>query len=112
LHQNLTSTQLKVTHEGDLKFYYLELISNDHTIVRLHGEEITLIFLNFILAQANNVPLSKILKAIYLPTFKDLKDVLQSTQELKNVFESILLKTQSTINSVFQTHVISNKRNA
>jgi hypothetical protein len=110
LHQPLTSTQLKVTHEGDLKFYFLELISNDRAIVRLHGEEITLSFLNFILAQAVQVPIAKILKAVHIPSFIDLKDVLESTHELKDVFLTILNKAQSTINSVFQTHVISSRR--
>ena len=111
LHLPLTETQMKVTHEGDLKFYFLELLSGDKVIVRFCSEEIVILFLNFILSHALNVPISKILKAVHLPSLTDLMSIIDTTQEMKQTYQSLLEKVQFSIQSVFRTHVVSPKKN-
>ncbi len=105
LHLPLTYCQMNTTHEGDLKLHSLDLVSNDRIIVRLHGEEIIILFLNFLLSHAYQVSLSKILKAIYLPSLSDLKQIIHTTQDLKNTYQSLLEKVQSSIQLVFRTDV-------
>jgi hypothetical protein len=105
IHLPLTQTQMKVTHDGDLKLHSLELISNDRVIVRLHAEELVILFVNFLLTQATNYPLSKILKAIHVPSLSDLKVVIETTHGLKETYQSILEKVQSSILKAFTTQV-------
>jgi hypothetical protein len=101
----LTSTQMKVTHEGELKLYSLELISNGRVIVRLHAEELIILFVSFLLTHAVNVPLSKILKAIHVPSLNDLKLVVETTQGLKQTYQELLEKVQNSIQMAFRVHV-------
>jgi len=106
LHLPLTQTLMKVTHEADLKLYSLELLSGSKVIVRLHAEEVIILFLNFLLSHAMNAPLSKILKAIHLPSLQDLKFIINSTSDLKQTYIELLNKVQSSIFSAFKNHVI------
>jgi hypothetical protein len=110
LHLPLTQTQIKVTHEGDLKFYFLELMSGDRVIVRFCSEEIVILFLNFILSHALNVPISKILKAVHLPSLTDLMSIIDSTEDMKQTYQALLDKVQLSIQSLFRTHVVSPKK--
>lgn len=105
IHLPLTQTQMKVTHDGDLKLYSLELISNDRVIVRLHAEELMILFVNFLLTHAMNVSLSKILKAIHVPSLNDLKLIIETTQGLKQTYQEVLSKVQASILVAFSVHV-------
>jgi hypothetical protein len=105
IHLPLTQTQMKVTHDGELKLYSLELISDNKVIVRLHAEELIILFVNFLLSHALNVSLSKILKAIHVPSLEDLKLVIESTEGLKETYQEILDKVQKSIMLAFRTHV-------
>jgi hypothetical protein len=105
IHLPMTNTQIKVAHEADLKLYSLELISRDKVVVRLHAEEVIVLFLNFLLTQAQNVPISKLLRAIHLPCLQDLKQVVETTQGLKDVYQELLEKVQQSMMLAFRTHV-------
>lgn len=105
IHLPLTQTQMKVTHEGELKLYSLELISNERVIVCIHSEELIILFLNFLLTHAQNVAISKILKAIHVPSLSDLKLVVESTQGLKETYQTLLEKVESSILMAFRIHV-------
>ena len=110
IHLPLTQTQMRVTHEGELKLHSLELISNNRVIVRLHSEEIIILFVNFLLSHANNIPLSKVLRAIHIPSLNDLKQVIDTTQNLKQTYQELLTKVQSSILTAFRIHVSPNKK--
>lgn len=105
IHLPLTSTQMKVTTEGELKLYSLELISNGRVIVCLHAEELIILFVNFLLTHAVNVPLSKILRAIHVPTINDLKLIVETTEALKKTYEELLENVQNSIQMAFRVHV-------
>lgn len=105
IHLPMTQTQMKVTHEGDLKLYYLELISADKVVVRLHAEEIIILFLNFLLSHAQNVPISKILRAVHIPALADLKEIIETTHGLKATYQDLLAKVQRSMMLAFRTHV-------
>ncbi|HXH32296.1 MAG TPA: hypothetical protein VNJ01_15965 [Bacteriovoracaceae bacterium] len=105
IHQPLTETQVRVTHEGELKLHYLELISGDRTIVRLHAEEVMVLFVHFILSQATGVPVSKILRAVHVPSLADLKLVIETTSSLKLNYQELLKGVQKSIMDAFRLHV-------
>lgn len=106
MHLSLTDTQLKVTHEGDLKLYSLELISGDRVIVRFHAEEPIILFVQFLLAHATNVPISKILRAVHIPGLKDLKQILETTSTFKIVYQELLDKVQNSMMNAIRGHVM------
>jgi hypothetical protein len=105
LHLPLMQTHINITHEGELKLYSLDLMSNGRVIVRLHAEELIILFVNFLLTQATNFPLSKILKAIHVPSLSDLKLVVETTHGLKETYQDILERVQSSILMAFTRHV-------
>ena len=105
LHLPLTQAIVKITHEGDLKLHSLELMSQNRTILRLHGEEVVIQFLNFLLSHAINAPLSKVLKAIHIPSATDLKQVIDTTLDLKQTYQKLLAKVQASISNAFKLHV-------
>jgi hypothetical protein len=109
IHLPLTQTQMKVTHDGDLKLYSLELISNDRVIVRLHAEELIILFINFLLTHAMNVSLSKILKAIHVPSLNDLKLIIETNQDLKQTYQTLLNRVQSSMLMAFKINVSSKR---
>jgi hypothetical protein len=110
LHLSLTQTQLQISHEGDLKLYSLDLMSEDQTIVRLHSDEIMLLFIQYILNEARGVSLSKLLRAIHLPALSDLKEVIDSTQNFKSIYQDLLNRTQKAMMDAYRLHVTPKRK--
>jgi hypothetical protein len=105
IHLPLTQIQTRTTLEGDIKLHSLEMFSGSKLIVRLHAEEIMVLFIQFLLTHATNAPISKILKAVYVPSSNDLKEIIEITDDLKNHYQSLLAKVTSSIQFIFRTHV-------
>ena len=105
IHGVLTQTQMKVSHEGELKLYSLELISNEKVIVRLHTEEAMVLFVQFLLSHAVDIPISKILRAIHVPALRDLKNIIETTQSFKVVYQDLLTEVQNAIIHAMRLHV-------
>ena len=105
LHSPLTSAQIKITHEGELKLYALELISGTKTIVRLHAEEALVLFVHYILSQAIDVPISKLLQAVHVPKLSDLKIIIDSSVGMKNSYQELLKRVEKAIVDAFRLHV-------
>jgi hypothetical protein len=109
IHLPMTSIQMQVKHEADLKLHYLELSSNNRVIIRLHAEEIIVLFLNFLLSHAIGVSFAKILKAVHLPSLKDLKLIVETTQGLKSTYQELLDKVEASMLMAFRIHVTPKK---
>lgn len=110
IHLPLTNVQLKVSHEGDLKLYSIELIHHQKVVVRMHSEECMILFIQFLLSHASDVPMSKILKAIYVPSITDLKTIIDSTRDFKTTYEELLLKVKNSITNALRLHVLLGKK--
>lgn len=109
IHSPLTSTQIQISHEGELKLYSLELLSGSRVIVRLHGEELMVLFINFIVSEAINVPIAKILRAVHVPRLQDVKAVVEVTQGFNIVYQDLLVKVRKSIMDAFRLHVTSKR---
>lgn len=110
IHLMLTDTALKVSHEGDLKLFSLELIHQDKVVVRLHAEESLVLFIQFLLTHAMNVPLAKILRAVHVPSLVELKLILDSTKEFKTSYQELLEQVQKSIINAMRLHVLPPSR--
>lgn len=110
IHLPLTQTHIRMIHEGELKLYSLELISGDRVIVRLNAEEPMVLFINFILSQALNIPISKLLRAVHVPSYKNLKEIIEFSQSFKTNYQELLKSVQGSIMNAFRLQVISHKR--
>ncbi|HLT21976.1 MAG TPA: hypothetical protein VKZ84_00965 [Bacteriovoracaceae bacterium] len=105
IHLPLTETSIQITHEADIKLVALELKSNNKVIVRLHADELMISFLNFILIEAQNVAISKLLRAVYIPSLNDIKSVVEDTQLLRQTYSDLIARVQNTIQDAFRRHV-------
>jgi hypothetical protein len=110
MHLALTEAHVSVTHEGELKLFSLELINNGRSIVRLHADEPMILFIQFLLSHASGVPISKILRAIHVPTVSDLKEVLDSTKDFKVTYEELLIQIQNSITSAMRLQMLQGKK--
>ena len=111
IHLPLTESQIRVSHEGELKLYSLELISGDQTIVRLHAEEALISFVHYILSQAHQISISKLIRAVHVPSLEDLKQVIENTHSFKTNYQELLSMVEKSIMNSFRLHV-SPKRNS
>ncbi|HXH74924.1 MAG TPA: hypothetical protein VNJ08_08165 [Bacteriovoracaceae bacterium] len=109
IHLPLTDTRIQISHEGELKLYSLELLSNERVIVRLHTEEAMALFINFILSQASGVPIAKILRAVHVPGLAELKAIIADTQSFKVSYVELLERVQKSIMEAFRLHVSSKR---
>ncbi len=105
IHKNLSQTRLQISHDGEMKLYSLELISQGNVILRLHSDEMMLLFIQFILSQASGIPISKLLKAVHLPSIEDLKEIISETQNFRTYYNELLESVQNSIFNAFRLHV-------
>ena len=105
IHSTLCETQMKVTHEGELKLYSLELLHEKKVIVRIHAEESMITFVQFILSHATDVPISKLLRAIHVPALQDLKQIIDTTRDFKVVYQEVLGQVQNAITNAMRIQV-------
>ncbi len=110
IHLNLTDTALKITNESELKLYSLELMHENKVIVRLHAEEPLIIFIQFLLTQAIDVSIAKILRAVHVPALNDIKLIIESTKEFKASYQELLRQVQNSIMNAMRAHVLPPSR--
>lgn len=110
IHLSLTETQIKVSHEGELKLYSLELLHGKKTIVRLHAEEPMILFIQFIFSEVSGVPISKLLRAVHVPGLADLKEIIETTKDFKVVYEELLKEVQNSIMNAMRIQVLPGRR--
>lgn len=110
IHLSLSETQIKITHEGDLKLYSLELLHEKKVIVRIHAEEPMVLFIQFLLSHANNVAISKLLRAVHIPGLADLKRIIETTKDFKVVYEELLKSVQSSIMNAMRIQVLPGRK--
>ncbi len=109
LHRPFTQARLQVSVDGDIKMFSLEIMSGKDIILRLHSDELMILFLQFILSQASGISISKLLKGIYVPSLKDLKEVVSQTENLKSVYSELLNQVKNSIFNTFRMHLIPKK---
>ncbi len=110
IHLTLSETQMRVAHEGELRLYSLELLHQHKTIVRLHGEETMMLFIQFLLSHATNIAISKILRGVHVPEVSDLKQIIETTQSFKTVYQDLLKEVESSIMNAMRLHVSTKGR--
>lgn len=109
LHLPLTDIQMTITQEGELKLHSLELISGKKVIVRLHAEEGLILFIHYLLGHAINVPISRLLRAVHIPSLQDLKEVIESSRSFKENFEVLLTRVQKTMTEAFRLNMAAKR---
>jgi hypothetical protein len=110
IHLALTETQLKVTHDGDLRLFSLEFLHERKTVVRLHAEEPIVLFIQFLLSHAAGVPMSKLLRAVHVPALGDLKQIIETTKDFKTIYEELLGQVQDAIMNAMRLNVLPGRK--
>jgi hypothetical protein len=110
IHLALTETQIKVSHEGDLKLYSLELFNERKTVVRLHAEEPMILFIQFLLSHASGVAISKLLRAVHVPSLTELKEIIETTKDFKVIYGELLKDVQSSIMNAMRIQVLPGRK--
>ncbi len=106
LHKSMTQCKIKSTLDGGIKLHSLEIYSGHDIIIKLHSDELMIHFLHFILAHGSGIPISKLIKNIYVPSLQDLKIIVQNTENLKVVYSELLGQVQNSIFNAFRLYLI------
>lgn len=110
LHLPLTEVRIQVSHEGDLKLHSLELLSGQDTVVRLHSEECMIHFVHYIMSEALGHPISKLLRAVHVPTLSDLKVIIDNTRSFKSTYQDLLVVVKKSIMDAFRLHMTPKRK--
>lgn len=110
IHLSLTETQVKVTQEGELRLFSIDLCHEKKVIVRMHADETLILFIQFLLTHTLDLPISKILRAVHIPKVQDLKDIIETTKDLKTVYEQLLTHVQKAIMNAMRLQVFPGKK--
>jgi hypothetical protein len=86
------------------------MISENKIILRLHAEDSLLQFIQLLLSEAYDVPVSKILRALYVPKISDLKEVIETTKDLRIIYEELLEEVQKTLDHAMRIQVLQGRK--
>lgn len=89
IHAPLTHYKKTSVQKGEYATTALEVYANDCKILTIFSDEQMLNFLEFLLENVKNIPISKVLQGLQVPRSSDLKSILSSYQSLKRCLEEI-----------------------
>lgn len=93
IHANLERTKVIQQNQYEQVSYGIELYGQGSKIITLYSDEAMVNFLEFLLSNTKNVPISKILQGVSIPRLEDLKSIISSYQSLRTA----LLKIQEKL---------------
>ena len=106
IHRSLTKVKLVSStneSESDQSDCSLELSNQDQVVVTIHSDKTMIHFLEFLLKNVINLPISKVLQGVQAPSISDLKAILGSYQTLQKCMltldKSLPLEIDRLINS-------------
>lgn len=97
LHSPLSSIKRKTISEGSKERACLDLFVGQEKIVSLHSEETMIIFLEFLLQNAVNHPISLVLQGAKVPTLKDLNSIIGSLNSISKTISDVSLDVKNMI---------------
>jgi hypothetical protein len=97
IHLPYTHSQIKETND----LTALSIYSNNSCVLTLSSDKELLLFIQYILTNATNVPISSILQGLQIPRLSDFLYCLDNFKNLKFHLESIFEEVSSTIESTF-----------
>lgn len=89
IHSPLLKCKKRIIEKDGYNAHVLELYNQNEKVVTLYSEEELISFIDFIATGLTQVPISKILQGISVPTIEDLKSILSSYQAMNRSLESI-----------------------
>lgn len=96
IHLPLTSAILE---KSELT-YTLKLVSNDTQVLKLHGDQQLLQFIQFILSGAQSVAISTILQSLEIPSASELNQVLSTQDQVANNVNETFKIINQTLNNI------------
>lgn len=106
LHLPLSESTPRTTHDGELKIHYIELSSQGRVIVRMYAEESLVLFIQYLLSHAKDVPISRLLRAVHVPYAKDLAGIIENSLSMKSQYEELLTAVQNSIKNAMRLQVL------
>jgi hypothetical protein len=89
IHKELTKTKIVKSIIEEQVSYGLELYNKDTLIATLYSDIEMLQFIDFILSNITNVPISSLIQAVKVPRLEDLKSVIRSFKLMNSTISSI-----------------------
>ncbi|GAB4410963.1 MAG: hypothetical protein OHK0056_14460 [Bacteriovoracaceae bacterium] len=102
LWKNLTEVRLNL-REGN---QFLELISEDETIVSLHAEPVLLQFIKFISSKAFGMPIASLLAKLKVPEAQKLKEIVDNFISIEEHLSKFKKELSSQISRLLQAQIV------
>jgi hypothetical protein len=68
------------------------------------------LFIQFLLSHANDIAISRLLRAVHVPALNDLKRIIETTKDFKLVYEHLLQDVQNAIMLAMKIQVLPGKK--
>ena len=100
IHRPLTRTKIVHLNQGNYESHLLEVYSQDDKVLSIYSENNMIQFINFILGNAKDAPISAILQGIKVPMLEDLNSIISAYETLERTLEDITKQTYQDFNQL------------
>ena len=110
IHSDLSKTKQIQTKKDGYISYGLELFVNqDQKVITIYSDENMINFMEFLLGNALNVPLSTILQGVQVPQLSELQSILASYQSLNRSLISLNTQVPADIDQLISSTILNSK---
>ncbi len=106
IHNNLSSVKRTMVKKDQYTTYGIALYSGQDLVATLYSDEVVIQFLEFILANVIDVPISKILQGVQVPKLDDLKSIISSYQSLSRSLTEVYTQLNNDFNIYLNRAII------
>ncbi|MEI8346052.1 MAG: hypothetical protein WCG27_01195, partial [Pseudomonadota bacterium] len=95
----------KALSKRDEQNHYLELFSHDRPIIRLYSTLNITSFIKYLLDNSTNIPVSKLLQKIQIPTAENLDLILHNFKQMEDTLGQLKGKVTEQINRIITQQI-------
>ncbi len=107
VHSPLTRVRATTEKKDDYTSHILELYSGETKVITLYTDQAMISFLDFILNNVLNAPISKILQSVEVPALDDLKSILNAYGSLNRSLEELSKELPALFDQLINSTIFS-----
>lgn len=109
VHSPLSEVTMATVEKHGQLGHFLQLKSNEQTVVEIYSEMVVLNFIKFILENSLNYPISQLLQALSVPPIGALKAIFDKIEDTEHTLEQLEGKTAELIENLIHGQISLNQ---
>lgn len=109
IHQPLQKYKRNSEIKNNFQTHTLELYHQDIKVLTLYSDEDMILFVEFLLSQAQGYPISKLLQGIKVPAINDLKAILTAYKSMSRTITALNEKLPTIFDNLINLVIVKNR---